>query len=431
MHQIEQTCGYDDFQRVSDGPLLDPQALNELYLDSDHCSSLQTYQTQGPLSSTETYLERRASSQLQQSFIIAFDGMPLKDEDAWSSAAFSSPSLASFRASPASQQYNASALGTPTIDFEGTPPPHGEPLLSHSISYPVPELRRLSSSSGASSSCASAQRERRGAISQQGHGVPSQVGPSGQSMLDDSVASHLYADAFEPDDSPHWMRNSHFTDDSSTPALSPSTSQEPDFPSEPSVPVRSLRTTRRNTATDSATKSDTSNATALTRQLSSKSDDARGQNGSPRHHPYGRSTRMTAHEQVIHFDTPSIGASDDGSDDRETGSRKSKKKSKASKRCQCDYVCPIKGELCGQSVSREADMSRHMQRHRRAEQDMVRDGILAPERQTVFDKLKPSEAVICKGCGESISRKDAFKRHLKNTGKACRPFYPNIVILDD
>lgn len=292
-------------------------------------------------------------------------------EDKWSGTAFSSPSLASFRSSPV-ERHDASALGTPSLEFDDVSSPVEPPP---SISYSAPESRRPSSSP----SCLPSMGERRGAISQQG------------SL--ESYFPHIFT-GFDFDIDNNRLHTA-FNDDCSTPALSPSTSQEPEYPFEAAAPIRpSLAMAK----VDSI---------PLSRRPSSKSESAaRGQNGGSRHHPYGRTTKMSAHEQVIEFGPPFS----DVSDDREPGARKSRRKSKAPRRCYCDYVCPVKGEPCGQSVSREADMSRHRQRHRRAELDMIRDGVLLPERQTNFDDLKPSEEIVCKGCGESISRKDAFKR---------------------
>lgn len=432
MIQVGQSYAHGNFG-CGDASLPNTQALNELYLSSEHANSFPTeYPANAPFSSADTFLERRALAmnmaepQVEPTFVISFNGMPL-GEDAWSSVAVSSPSLASYNSSPrASIQHDASALGTPVLEYEDASSPVGEPLLT--VSHSMPELRRASSSSITDSISRWSQRDRRGVVGQRGRSMPSsQADSSSQPMLNAVVASHLYADEFGSDNGADPFGVPHPVDDGYASAFSPTT-PEADSPPKPSAPVRpSLRSTSRNPATDSATDLDSSHSG---QELPTKAErGTRGQSSGPRHHPYGRSTRMTAHEQVIQFDAPSVGSSDDVSDDQETSTRK-KKKSKASKRCYCDYVCPIKGEPCGQSVSREADMSRHLQRHRRAEQDMVRDGILASERQTVFDKLKSSEEVVCLGCGQHISRKDAFKRHLKNTGKACRPFYPEIVIVD-
>ncbi|CAE6470853.1 unnamed protein product [Rhizoctonia solani] len=425
--------GYSNFQPAPDSSYLGAQPLNELYLGDRHTHS---FHGEYPYHSAGAFLERRASAmtlqenEVQPSFIISFEGTPL-DEDAWSSAAFSSPSLASFNSSPPSTQHDSSALGTPAQGFEDSSVSHAEPLLNHPISYSISDLRHLSNSPAGSDS--SQQRSRRGAIAaQQGLCVvPSQGGSSGRPLADDAMAHHIYTESFEPGYASDSSQGPLTSECDSTPATSPSTSAGFDYPQVTGVSTGSSKpSTHGNTDRGNTPKSDPSHVVPLIRQLSSKSADGHGQSG-PRHHPYGRSSRMSVHEQVIQFDTPAGSASTAGvSDHSEGDSRKSKKKSKGSKRVNCEYICPVKGEPCGQSVSREADMSRHMQRHRRAEEAMVREGLLSPDQQTNFENLKADEITLCKRCGETLSRKDALRRHLKNAGKACRSFYPEIVIGD-
>ncbi|KAH7334238.1 hypothetical protein B0J17DRAFT_100903 [Rhizoctonia solani] len=431
--QTSHRFDYNNFQPTSDSSCLDTQPLNELYPGDRHTNP---FHAGYPYHSAGEYLERRTSaltlqeSEAQPSFIISFEGTPL-DEDAWSSAAFSSPSLASFNSSPPSTQHDSSALGTPAQGFEDSSVSHAEPLLSHSISYSISDLRHLSNSPAGSDS-SSLQRSHRAAIIQQGLCVvPSQATTSGRPLLDDTIAHHIYTEGFEPGYASDCSQGP-LTSECSTPATSPSTSAGFDYPQVTGVSTRSSRpSTHGNTDRGTTPKSDPSHVVPLIRQLSSKSADGHGQSGGPRHHPYGRSSRMSAHEQVIQFDTPASSASTVGiSDHSEVDNRNSKKKSKGSKRVNCEYICPVKQEPCGQSVSREADMSRHMQRHRRAEEAMVREGLLAPGQQTHFENLKADEITLCKRCGETLSRKDALRRHLKNAGKACRSFYPEIVIGD-
>ncbi|CAE6495980.1 unnamed protein product [Rhizoctonia solani] len=433
--QNSQHFEYNGFQPVSGGSYLETQPLDELYTGDRHTNSLHhpeyTYHPAGE------FIERRASamalpkSEAQPSFIISFDGTPL-DEDTWSSAAFSSPSLDSFNSSPPSTRYDSSALGTPAQGFEDIPVSQTEPLLNRPLSYSISDLRHLSISPARSDSLP--QRSRR-AVSQQGLCVvPSQAGPSGRPFLDDTIAHLIYAENFEPEDVSDCSQGPTISERGSTPATSPSTSTGFDYPQATSLGVstRSPKSpTYGNTVRDTTAENDLSHVVPLIRQPSSKSADGRGQSGGPRHHPYGRSSKISAHEQVIQFDTPTSSVSTTSvSDHTEVETRKSKKKSKGSKRVNCEYVCPLKGEPCGQSVSREADMSRHMQRHRRAEEIMVREGLLFSEQQTNFENLKADEITLCKRCGETLSRKDALRRHLKNAGKACRSFYPEIIIAD-
>ncbi|CAE6432842.1 hypothetical protein ACGC1H_006753 [Rhizoctonia solani] len=432
--QSSQRFEYSDFQPASGGSYLETQPLDELYPGDRHTNSLHhpeyTYHPAGE------FVERRASAitlqknEAQPSFIISFDGTPL-DEDTWSSAAFSSPSLASFNSSPPSTRYDSSALGTPAQGFEDAPVSQTEPLLNHTLSYSISDLRHLSISPARSDSLS--QRSRR-AVGQGLRVVPLQSGPSGRPFLDDTIAHLIYAESFEPEDASDSSQGPPTSERGSTPATSPSTSIGFDYPQATgsSVSTRSSKSPAHgNTARGTAAKNDSSHVVPLIRQPSSKSADGRGQSGGPRHHPYGRSSKVSAHEQVIQFDTPTSSVSTTSvSDHTEVESRKSKKKSKGSKRVNCEYVCPLKGEPCGQSVSREADMSRHMQRHRRAEEIMVREGLLFSEQQTNFENLKADEITLCKRCGETLSRKDALRRHLKNAGKACRSFYPEIIIAD-
>ncbi|CAE6453730.1 unnamed protein product [Rhizoctonia solani] len=432
--QNNQRFEYDGFQPVSGNSYLDTQPLSELYSGDRHTSSLHPeypYHSAGEFSERQVSALALHKSEAQPSFIISFDGTPL-DEDAWSSAAFSSPSLASFNSSPPSTRYDSSALGTPAQGFEDTFMSHTEPLLNCPLSYSISDLRHLSTSPAGSDSLPQHSRH---AISQPGLCVvPSQAGPSGRPFLDETVAHHIYAESFEPEDVSDYSQGPSTSEYDSTPATSPSTSIGFDYPQVAGAGAStraSEASTRGNTARSSTPNSDSTHVVPPVRQFLSKSSDSRGQSGGPRHHPYGRSSKISAHEQVIQFDAPTSNASATNvSDHTEVGNRKSKKKSKASRRVKCEYVCPFKRELCGQSVSREADMSRHMQRHRRAEEAMVREGLLLPEQQTSFENLKADEITLCKRCGETLSRKDALRRHLKNAGKACRSFYPEIVITD-
>ncbi|KAG8758761.1 hypothetical protein FRC11_003100 [Ceratobasidium sp. 423] len=432
--QTSQRFEYHDFQPAPDGSYFDTHPLNGLYPGDRRTSP---FHEEYPHHSSGSFLERRASgptlqeSEAQPSFIISFDGTPL-EEDAWSSVAFSSPSPASFNSSAPSTQHDSSALGTPSQGFEDTPVSHAEPLLNHPISSSISDLRRLSSSPAGSDS-PSLQHSHHGAISQQGLCiVPSQAGSSGRPYPDDSMARHVYAESFESEDLSDCSQGPLGSENAFTPATSPPTSIRFKYPPATGVSTGSSKpSTRGNTTRGTTPKNDSSHVVPLIRQLSSKSVDGRGQSGGPRHHPYGRSARMSAHERVIQFDNPLSVVSTVGvSDHTEPESRKSKKRSKGTKRVYCEYICPLKGEPCGQSVSREADMSRHMQRHRRAEEALVREGHLPPDQQTNFENLKADEITLCGGCGETLSRKDALRRHLRNAGKACRPSYPEIIIAD-
>ncbi|CEL56998.1 hypothetical protein RSOLAG1IB_08251 [Rhizoctonia solani AG-1 IB] len=419
-----------NFQPTRETSYLDTQPLGELYLGNSHNGPLDT---EGPY---QLLLERKTSGmtlsegESQPSFIISFDGTPL-DKDAWSSVAFSSPSLASFNSSPSSTQHDSSALGTPSLGFEDSSVSPAEPLLSHPISYSIPDLRHLSNSPANRDALL---RQRRGAIARDNaHIFPSQDEFSSRQLLDDNTARHIYAEGFEPDDSSDSSLGPLTSERSHTPLTSPSNSSSPGFTyaqvtnasTEFSNPSGHGNTTR-----EPIPKNDPSHTVPLIRRASSRSTDGRGQSGGSRHHPYGRSSKVSEHEQVIQFDTPVSVSTASNSGHTEADSRKSKKKSKGPKRVYCEYICPLKGEPCGQSVSREADMSRHMQRHRRAEETMVRDGLLSLDQQTIFENLKADEITLCKRCGETLSRKDALRRHLKNAGKACRSFYPEIIIAD-
>ncbi|CAE6387228.1 unnamed protein product [Rhizoctonia solani] len=414
------------FQPTRDASYLDTQPLDALYLGGSHNGSLDAEHSYQP--ATSFLVERRVSgttlqeNEPQPPFLISFDGTPL-DKDAWSSAVFSSPSLASFNSSPSSTQHDSSALGTPSLGFEDSSVAQAEPLLSHPISYSIPDLRHLSNSPAGGDAFL---RQRRGAISQKNlRIVPSQVDFSSQ-LLDDTTARHIYAEGFDLEDNSDSSLGPLTSERGSTPATSPSTSTSSspgfDYAQVTSVLTESSNSlVHGNTARGLTPKNDLSRMVPLIRRLSSKSTDGRGQSGGSRHHPYGRSSKVSAHEQVIQFDSPAISVSTTGvSGHTEAESRKSKKKSKGPKRVYCEYFCPVKRELCGQSVSREADMSRHMQRHRRAEETLVRDGLLSEDKQTNFDNLKADEITLCKRCGETLSRKDALRRHLKNAGKACR-----------
>ncbi|KAJ1301731.1 hypothetical protein OPQ81_008964 [Rhizoctonia solani] len=432
--QNSQRFEYDHFQSASEGSYLNGQPLNELYPGGRHISS---FPAEYPYHSAGSFLERRASAmtlqetEAQPPFIISFDGTPL-NEDTWSSGAFSSPSLTSFNSSPPSTQHDSSALGTPAQGFEDASVSHAEPLLNHPISYSISDLRHLSNSPAGGDS-SSPQRPRRGAVVQHTIGiVPSQAGSSSRPFPEDTITHPVYAESFESNDDASDCSQPPTSERGFTPATSPSTSTGFDYPQAAGVSNGSSKPSMHgNTARDTGPKGDSSHVVPLIRQLSSKSADGRGQSGSSRHHPYGRSSKISTHEQVIQFDTPTSSVSTPGvSDHTEPESRMSKKKSKGSKRVYCEYICPVKREPCGQSVSREADMSRHMQRHRRAEETMIRDGILLPEQQTNFENLKADEITLCKRCGETLSRKDALRRHLKNAGKACRSFYPEIAIAD-
>lgn len=325
-------------------------------------------------------------------------GHVVDEQDAWSSAAFSSPSIASYHSSPYSMMNDASVVAAPApaLDFEDIYSRHSEPPLSRRPS----SLQNFSSNSSPgpdSSFNAPLKRERRGAISQQGNSHSVDV--SKHPMLDASVADHIYADTFELD-------GRQFSDeDSSTPSLSPSTHLEPDFPP---VATASLTAPRGQDVIEPGARMESQDRPAL-KLGGHRSAPASTPSAGPsrtRYHPYGRTTRMTEHEQVIRFDN---GSAADLSDGREAP-RRSAKKSRGSKRCYCTYVCPVKHERCDQSVSREADLGRHLSKHKAAEAEMVAAGLLAPERATHFGELKPTGAAICEGCGTAMSRKDALKR---------------------
>ncbi|KAG9086172.1 hypothetical protein FRC06_003240 [Ceratobasidium sp. 370] len=335
-------------------------------------------------------------------FETTFTNFPI-EPDSWSSAAFSSPSLESFNSS-SSTQNDPSTFGTPSLGVEDSQHHPEELLLSATHSH---NPQRLSPSLSFIPPPEPSRRERRGAISQQG--CSAFVGYSKRPMLDDSTAQQLYAGNFQIEDS----------DNQFTPAVSrskdqistPSPFRRADSPSGPSAATHEpLASTCRDVRAEPAPASP--GASAPGGPSLSKSVD------SSRFHPYARPVKMSEHEQLIQFDNAPV---------VEPG-RKASKRSKGSRRCYCKYVCPVKRKQCNNSVSREADMSRHLHKHRSEEAEMIAAGVLAPENATDFGDLKPTGAAICKGCGIPMSRKDALVRHLKKSGKSCRVFYPDVVL---
>lgn len=329
------------------------------------------------------------------------NGYVVDQQDARSSIAYSSPSIASHNSSPRSMMYDGSMAGMSPLHFDNIYSRHSAPPLGR---RPTPlENHSSNSSPGPDTSFQSPpKRERRGAISQQGKSASAVQAK--HPMLEDSVARQLYSDNFKPD------ACQSSDDDSSTPSLSPATLLEPDFPPTATGP---LMATRERDVTNSdarissvvrpALKLGEHHSAPASASISSPSSSGLS---SGRYRPYPRTTRVTVHEQVIQFDN---GSAADLSDEHET-SRRTGKKSRGPKRCYCDYVCPVKNEPCGKSVSREADLGRHLSRHKAAEAEMVTTGLLAPERATQFGELKPTGAAVCEGCGTPMSRKDALKR---------------------
>ncbi|KAF8600318.1 hypothetical protein BDV93DRAFT_608723 [Ceratobasidium sp. AG-I] len=429
--QQEQVPNYDTFQQALSGPLLATQALDELNLDGSQGDPVQL---ESPLrddySLSNVYLNYEVPQQGQQhvqhpfinfSALIGYtDGRPVDEQDAWSSVAFSSPSVASYNSSPHSTMHDGSVVGTmPALHFDNLYSRHSEPPLNRRPS-PLQNISSNSSPGPETLFPAPLKRERRGAISQQG-GFTS-TDRAKHPMLGDSIANHLDANNLEQDE------RDFSDDDSSTPSLSPSTLPEPDFP--PSA-TGSLTATRGRDVANSDVRISSLDRPALklgehhsAPALASMSSPSSAGPSGRRYHPYPRTTRMTAHEQVIQFDN---GSAADLSDERET-SRRTGKKSRGSKRIYCNYICPVKNEQCGKSISREADMGRHLSRHKATEDEMVTGGLLDPERATQFGELKPVGAAACAGCGTAMSRKDALKRHLRKAGKACQSYYPDIVL---
>jgi hypothetical protein len=215
-------------------------------------------------------------------------------------------------------------------------------------------------------------------------------------MLEDLAACHLYADGFQVETPSHELTpgTSHFE----WSASAPSAFRGADYPSGPSASAHdSLISTCKNVKTDPAQATAQDTLTLGRRPSASKSAE------SSHYHPYTRTVKMTEHEQVIQFDN-SYGTVPAES------SRKSTRRSKESKRCYCTYSCPIKNKRCDGSVSREADMSRHINKHKQEEEELIASGLLRPENATDFGDLKPTGASICKGCGIPMSRKDAHVR---------------------
>ncbi|KAF8711678.1 hypothetical protein RHS03_01599, partial [Rhizoctonia solani] len=323
-------------------------------------------------------LDKRGS---QSPVTLGLEGIPL-DKDTWTSFAVSSPSLASLSSSPASLQRGRSALGTPYSGFEDSPVSQEEPLPSYPAAHPISSLSYQSDGPV----------RRRVFLSNRGpvsntHAVPSRAIPTGSQLLAGTQVTSASTE-------------------------SPNSSRQGKTTRRPVSNNGSLRVER------------------LTRSTSSKSVQGYEQSRKDRHHPYGRSQKMSAHEQLIDFDTPDTTTSSaSNSGPKKTKGQKSKG-SKEYKRVDCEYVCPLKKVPCGQSVSRVADLPRHMQKHRRTEESMVNDGLLSPDEQTKFENLKADETTLCKGCKKSLSRIDALLRHLKNGGSACRRHYPKLTITD-
>ncbi|KAG8689117.1 hypothetical protein FRC08_011083 [Ceratobasidium sp. 394] len=396
MHAHEPNPSPDNFQYQPAGSLTDTVSMNELFPDNSQPASLRI---DIPDHSDS---ERRASEVTlkislhpETPFEPTFTNFPI-DSDSWSSAAFSSPSLGSFNSSPSTQN-NPSTFGTPFLGFEDSQYRSSEPLLG--TAYPQ-HPQRLSSSLSLLPPSEPLKRERRGAISQQGCSVS--VDNLNHPMLDDSTAQQLYADNFRVNEG-----NEQFT-----PAISrsndqistPSPFDGANSPSGPSAATHEpLTSTCMDVKTESTRASPDASGLSGPSSLSKSAD-------SSHFHPYARPVKMSEHEQLIQFDNAPI----------VEPSRKNSKRSKGSKRCYCKYVCPLKQKRCDNSVSREADMSRHMHKHKSEEAEMIASGLLAPEKATDFGDLKPTGAAICKGCGIPMSRKDALVRHLKKSGKACR-----------
>ncbi|QRW24810.1 hypothetical protein RhiXN_11722 [Rhizoctonia solani] len=323
-------------------------------------------------------LDKRGS---QSPVTLGLEGIPL-DKDTWTSFAVSSPSLASLSSSPASLQRGRSALGTPYSGFEDSPVSQEEPLPSYPAAHPISSLSYQSDGPV----------RRRVFLSNRGpvsntHAIPSRAIPTGSQLLAGTQVTNASTE-------------------------SPNSS-------------RQGKTTRRPVSNNGPLRVE-----RLTRSTSSKSVQGYEQSRKDRHHPYGRSQKMSAHEQLIDFDTPGTTTSSASNSGPKKTKGKKSKGPKEYKRVDCEYVCPVKKVPCGQSMSRVADLPRHMQRHRRTEQSMVEDGLLSPDEQTNFENLKADETTLCKGCRKSLSRIDALLRHLKYGGSACRRHYPKLTITD-
>ncbi|KAG8740369.1 hypothetical protein FRC10_004408 [Ceratobasidium sp. 414] len=403
MHNQEPNSCLNDLQHAPGGSLLGAGSMGELYLGN---SQLASVHADIPEPSDTERRDSEATLKLplhpENPFERTFTNFPI-ESDSWSSAAFSSPSLGSFNSSPSTQN-NPSTFGTPFLDFDDSQHRFGEPLLNGTQPH---NPQRLSLSLGSIPPSELPTRERRGAISQQGHSVF--VGNSNHPMLDDSTAHQLYADNFQIEGGSNQFTSavSRSSDQIST----PSPFREAYSPSEPSAATHeSLASTCSDVKAESARASPDASALGGPSSLSKSAD-------SSHFHPYARPVKMSEHEQLILFDNTPVAES----------SRKSKR-SKGSKRCYCKYVCPVKGKQCDNSVSRDADMSRHLHKHKSEEAEMIAAGVLAPENATDFGDLKPTGAAVCKGCGIPMSRKDALVRHLKKSGKSCRAFYPDIVL---
>ncbi|ELU40548.1 hypothetical protein AG1IA_05421 [Rhizoctonia solani AG-1 IA] len=276
-----------------------------------------------------------------------------------------------------------SALGTPYSGFEDSPVSQEEPLPSYPAAHPISSLSYQSDGPV----------RRRVFLSNRGpvsntHAIPSRAIPTGSQLLAGTQVTNASTE-------------------------SPNSS-------------RQGKTTRRPVSNNGPLRVE-----RLTRSTSSKSVQGYEQSRKDRHHPYGRSQKMSAHEQLIDFDTPGTTTSSASNSGPKKTKGKKSKGPKEYKRVDCEYVCPVKKVPCGQSMSRVADLPRHMQRHRRTEQSMVEDGLLSPDEQTNFENLKADETTLCKGCRKSLSRIDALLRHLKYGGSACsRRHYPKLTITD-
>ncbi|KAG9128012.1 hypothetical protein FRC07_006372 [Ceratobasidium sp. 392] len=381
---------FNPFQQV---PNRSSPDLSELYLGNGNMGSLHA-----SMAIDSTLTERRdseatvkLSSHPENSFDTMYTNFPI-ESDVWSST---SPSVGSFNWSP-STQGNPSAFVSPFLEAEEMQSRWGEPLLS------APQLfdpRSLLPGPSSVSSSELPRRERRGAISQQGLSIS--TNNSNHPMLDDAVAHQLYTNNSHTQE-PHnrlTQAVSYLNDQVSNPALS-------EGGSSPSGTSTSTHESLVPTCTDVTTKSARTSpgASALARRRSSSSKSR----GSTYHHPYRRTERMSEHEQVIQFDNAPIPGP----------SKRASKRSKGSKRCACEYVCPVKGKRCQATMSRQADMDRHMHTHRAEEEAMIKNGTLTPERATNFDGLKPSGGLVCENCGASLSRGDAVARHLKRADRA-------------
>ncbi|QRW11884.1 C2H2 zinc finger [Ceratobasidium sp. AG-Ba] len=388
MQAHETSSGLDHYRSGSSESFFDVGSLHNLYLGNTDNTHLAPLHIDIPGPSTD----RRASEATvrlplhqELSFESLYPNVSV-GSDTWSPAAYSSPSPGSFNSS-SSIQNNTSGSGTPFLPSDQPHHQYDDSLLSVSL----PSIPRVSMSSPSlSTSSEPLIRYRRGAISEQG--CQASARDLNRPMLAESIASQLYADDFQVETVTQLASSVSRPDNQ---ALTPSSFQGADSPSGSTTSAnKSQEPTRDDVMVGYRRKVSPDTAALNGRSSPAKSGD------SDRYHPYPRTYKMSEHERVIQFDNVPVAQT----------SRKPSKRTRGTKRCYCTYVCPVQKKRCDGSVSREADMGRHMHKHKAEEEELIASGRLNPQDATDFGELKPTGAAVCKGCNIQMSRRDALVR---------------------